>query len=760
MVLFLFLLPVARAQKVGLVLSGGGAKGLYHIGVIKALEENGIPIDYVSGTSMGAIIGGLYAAGYTPARIEELLTSDKVNYWLSGKIEDRYRYYFKEMTPRSSSVLTLRLDPGQRGNGKPGGMLPQNLVPSSQIDMASIELFSGATVACGGDFDKLFVPFRCVATDAVKRREVVFRSGDVGRAVRTSMTIPLVFKPISNDSTILYDGGLYNNFPWQVMESDFSADVIIGSKCVDERSLPDQSNMMDQLFALTMMHTDYNLPAGKGILISRVFSDITMLDFSKSDFVIRMGYDDTMAMIDSIRRRVPARVDSVTLAARRKAFDDRLPALVFEKFDIEGLDRAQTSYVRSLLKLKEHGSDSYDFDRFRSEYFKLLSEGDFTSGFPEVVWNPSTGMFDMTMRMETKPSLKLMIGGNISSTALNQAYIGLEYRRLGYSAHSYSLEGCFSPFYTSAWAGVRTDFFIRSPFYYQWGLVYNFYNYFRSNYGIISKITDLTYSKYQDFYFNAAFGFPLGRHSVFHVTANLGSDRYRYYQTQTYADADTMDITKFKFAGIKAEAYRKSINYQLYPTRGIIQSISAIYVGGGERFLPGTSGRKLGEGAVSAHREWFGARYLWEHYLPVTRSEWLSLGYMAEAVLTNHPDFANEYATNISSPAFTPTQHSKIVYLKEFRNKSFVGLGLMPTIEFTPRIYWRNSAFAYLPSNYAGVHEGIKQRLRYIFDSTIVYQTLVGPVSLSLSKYDVDNNNWFITFNFGFAIFNGKGLFY
>ena len=99
----------ASAQKVGVVLSGGGAKGLYHIGILKALEENDIPVDYVAGTSMGSIVAGLYAAGYSPAEMEAIFKSDDVSYWLSGKIEDRYLYYFKKLPP-NASILNVDID--------------------------------------------------------------------------------------------------------------------------------------------------------------------------------------------------------------------------------------------------------------------------------------------------------------------------------------------------------------------------------------------------------------------------------------------------------------------------------------------------------------------------------------------------------------------------------------------------------------------------------------------------------------------------
>ena len=744
------------AQRVGLVLSGGGAKGLYHIGVIRALEENGIPIDYVAGTSMGAIIGGLYATGITPQRMADEFMSEQIVYWLTGRIEPAYIYYFKRMRP-NAAMITLRFDPKSRKKISP---IPTNFVSSSQIDLACVDFFSSATAGCEGDFDRLFVPFRCVATDAANHREVIHRSGDLGKAIRTSMTIPLLYKPIRMDSAVLYDGGLYDNFPWRVMDAEFHPDVLIGSSCAEGQSDPEKNNLTDQIFALTTMHTDYDLPADRGVMIRRVFDDVTTLDFSKAAYVIQQGYDDAMAAMDRIKAKVSRRVDPQELARRREEYRSQLPPLIFDHYNIGGLNRNQQGYVRKLLRLDRRNS-SYDLDQFRSEYFKILSEGEIEGDYPDVTYNDSTGRFLLSMNMRTKPSLKLMFGGNISSTALNQAYIGLEYKRIGRTAQTYNLDGYFSAFYSSVALNGRVDFFIKAPFYLEYGFTGNYYNYFRSNFGFLSKNNNLTYSKYNDNYFTASIGMPVGRHAVVSIRTNLGQNDYRYFQQAGYdKDKDTLDKTRFRFVGTKIELERRSLNYRFYPTRGIHQSMSLIIVDGKEYFWPGTTGRLAGQLGDEGHRFWFGARFRREHFFPVKPVKWFSWGYMVDCVLSSHADFLNQYATNISSPAFTPTPHSKIIYLKEFRSSSFVGAGLIPTFEFGSNFYFKAGAYAFLPDNYQGMEEGIRQRLRYIFDGTFVYQTLVGPISLSISKYDTDRNNWFITFNFGYAIFNKKGLFY
>ena len=748
---------LASAQRVGLVLSGGGAKGLYHIGVIKALEENGIPIDYVSGTSMGAIIAGLYAIGYTPEQMAEIFESNQIKYWMSGKIEDKYIYYFKQRRP-NAAMITLRID--FRNPQRIAKLqLPTSLIQSNTLDLAFVEFFSGPSAQCGGDFDKLFVPFRCIATDAAARKEVVYRGGDLGKAIRASMTIPLVFRPIKQDSTLLYDGGIYNNFPWQVLQEDFKPDILIGSKCVEGNSKPKEDNPMEQILALTMMHTDYDLPSDEDILIDHTFDDVTTLDFSKAAYVIDRGYQDAMAKMPQIFERVVRRADTTELDLRRAAYRMSLPKLVFDKYEISGMGKKQTQYMKRILQLDKKLEEQklFDFDQFRSEYFKMLSEGEIEGDFPDVAYNDTTKSFQLDLHLRTKPSLKLMFGGNISSTSMNQAYVGVEYRRLGRNMHTYNFDGYFSALYSSVFVGGRNDFFWKIPFAVDYGFYYNYYNFFKSDFGMLSKHNDLSFAKQGDLHLTAGLSMPTDRFQAFSMRFNIGRENFRYFQSTGHSDDDVMDQSRFPFLGVKLELARNTLNYLMYPTRGLRQSISAIYVSGLEYYTPGTFAPTADR--VEENRYWFGARFTREQYFRIAK--WFSLGYLVDGVITTHPSFSNEYATNISSPAFQPTPHSRLVYLKDFRSKSFIGGGIIPTFEFGPRFYLKNSVYAFLPEDANKSTADVRKRLRYIFNSSLVYQTHIGPISLTLSKYDATtSHNWFLTFNFGFMLFNGSGLFY
>lgn len=245
-----FALPL-KAQKVGLVLSGGGAKGITHIGIIRALEENNIPIDYVAGTSMGAIVGALYAMGYSPDDMERLIKSDDFKRWYTGNIEEQYIYYFKKNppTPEFVNVRVSLKNPLQKVKAQ---FLPSSVVDPLQMNFAFLQLFGQATASCHNDFDRLFIPFRCVASDVYNKRPIIFRKGDLGDAVRASMSFPAMFKPIEIDSVLVYDGGIYNNFPTNVMMQDFHPDIMIGSAVSSNPGKPKDDDIMGQLENMIM----------------------------------------------------------------------------------------------------------------------------------------------------------------------------------------------------------------------------------------------------------------------------------------------------------------------------------------------------------------------------------------------------------------------------------------------------------------------------------------------------------------------------
>ncbi len=755
----------AQAQSVGVVLSGGGAKGLYHIGVLQALEENEIPIDYVAGTSMGSIIAALYAAGYSPEEMAEIVDSGQIQDWVSGRIAPQYASYYRQMQGQPS-MLTLRFnlrDDKQRDEARRRSrlVLPGHLISSTQIDLALAELLTPATTASRGDFDSLMVPFRCVASDMVNREPHVLRNGDLGEAVRASMAIPLAFQPVEKDSMLLYDGGIYDNFPWKVVDDTYNPDYLIGSKCTSGNTAPNAKSIMDQVWMLTMENTDYDMPAGRSTLIARAV-DVSMLDFAQAEAIIELGYDDTMALMDSLKRAIPRRMSRGEILRRRADFRARCPELVFNRYAIEGLNAAQTTYVRDYMQL-DHRHDGtpkvLKMDRLREKYFSVLADGDFSTEYPTMSYDAESGYYGIDFHLTTKPDYKILIGGNISSTAFNQAYVGCEYRRIRRADNRYYAHLFLGPVSSAVMLGGRSDFFLWHPLFVDYSYNFTVRNYKNGNFGNLTSAPNTQSMKYLENYLSVGFGFPVTHRSALVLRLNGGQERYYYsLWRDSYKENYYEDRTTLNFLSPKLELRRSSLDRVIFPHFGTQFSLSGIYVYGRDRFLPSLC--SLGEWGLLEMRQtmsWWGVRVSWEQYLRIMNGGWLSLGYAVEAVATTIPSMSNDRATRAVYPGYRPTLHSQTVYMPEYRAKQYVAAGVMPTFDFSDRFFLRTGFYAM----YAERYTPESSPMRYIVDASLVYHTVVGPVSLSLTKYNLQNwNNLFLTFNFGYALFRPRGIHY
>ena len=199
----------------------------------------------------------------------------------------------------------------------------------------------------------LFVPFRCVASDITNQRAVVFSRGDLVQAVRASMSYPFYFKPIRVDGNLMMDGGLYNNFPSDVMYNDFMPDFIIGSNVAVNAAPPSEDDLLSQLRAMMQGRTDYSIVCDDGVIIEPV-TTTSLFDFSEAGTTIEDGYRAAMARMPEIMSSVKRHVHREEVEKRRRAFRQRMNALVFGEVRIHGLKRPQRLYVeRSLFRDKE-----------------------------------------------------------------------------------------------------------------------------------------------------------------------------------------------------------------------------------------------------------------------------------------------------------------------------------------------------------------------------------------------------------------------
>ena len=760
LIFILSLLSVAlvRAEGVGLVLSGGGAKGLYHIGVLQALEENNVAIDYVAGTSMGSIIAGLYAAGYTPEQMRELAESGAVQQWVSGRIDKKHnRYYREEDTP--PSLFTLRFNVGKdslsynkqlapNGSSEPTVELPTDFISSAQIDLALNEIFRPATIGAQENFDNLFVPFFCVAADMNARKEVVFRSGDMGEAIRASMSIPFVFKPLRKDDMLLYDGGVFNNFPWRYMHKFYHPSHIIGVKCTSgNKDVTEDSNVIDQALMFIMSHTDYSLPEKGNIFIDRAV-DAGMLEFEKATEIIQQGYDDTMARMDEILQTIPERRERKVVEARRAEFLAKLPPMNLTRPKFEGLTRDQEHYVRAVMLARKRDKDTLKtFSEFRTGIFDLLAQRDFTMEYPRFEYDSVNRVYQPHLTLRQYPSLRATIGGTLSSTAYNQVRLGLRYEHISRVGVDAGINLYLGPVYNAGKIGGRVFISPSRPVFFDVNYIFSARNTIYGNFGNLSRVDNTIRKRHREQFATVSAGTATTTRSLLQATFNAGQNYYLFEGED--------NPTRFSFLSTRLQFRRSTLDNPVSPVSGTRLDVSGIYVNGHDKWID-----EFDYGLIrhfSERREWLGAKISWQHYIPFTASRWFSFGYSVEGVYTNHPQFEDLMATFVSLPQYAPITHSQMMYMPDYHSTRYVAAGLMPTFRLWNHLYLRTSFYAM----YRRAEMGINDNMQYIADLSVIYRTLICPVSLSVTKYGLKNgNNLYMSINFGYPLFAPKGTFY
>lgn len=230
-------------KKIAVVLSGGGAKGMAHIGALKIIEEAGIPIDYIVGTSIGSIVGGLYAIGYTPSQLDSIVRRQEWSWLLSDKTETK-KLSLDRREEKEKYIISIPFDPSKKQK-------MDGLIQGENLNA----LFSDLTIGYHDsiDFKNLPIPFACVATDIVSGNEIAFHKGVLSAAIRASMAIPGAFTPIRKDSMVLVDGGLKNNYPADVAKQ-MGADLIIG---VSVQSEPQKAEKLNKVTDILTQVIDF-----------------------------------------------------------------------------------------------------------------------------------------------------------------------------------------------------------------------------------------------------------------------------------------------------------------------------------------------------------------------------------------------------------------------------------------------------------------------------------------------------------------------
>lgn len=756
-------LQIGYAQKVGLVLSGGGAKGAAHIGVIKALEENGIPIDYITGTSAGAIVGSLYAMGYTPEEMVELMLSEEFSYWQTGTVENEYKYYFKRPDP-TPEFGHFSIDMTDSLQVK-ASFLPQSLINPIQMNQAFMALFSQATAKAGWNFDNLFVPFRCVASDIYSKKAIIFKNGDLGDAVRASMTFPFFFQPIWKDSVPIFDGGIYDNFPVGPMKEAFHPDFIFGSTVAGGNNKP-SSNPYNQLETMIMQKTEYDVPEDEGMMIKFSFPTVSLLDFQKARDLMNIGYKRTMAMIDSIKARVPRRVELSEVNKRRAAYKQGLPPLIFQNIYVTGVNESQKKYIESQL----HRDINHEFsmEEFKRAYFKMLTYSKIKEILPHAVYNRKEKKFDLYLDVKMKEEIAVGFGGNISSYQANQLFLGLGYQYLRRYAADVNANFQVGNSFSGVMLNGRIYLQTRIPTYLNWQGVFSDKKYSESQSLFYEDVLP-AFIHQKELYTKVKLGFPFLNHAKAEIGFAYGRLNDYYFQTSnmTFPNATTDHSWYDLFAG-SLSIERNSLDYKQYPISGRKQFLVAQYVTGTEKYMPSPI-TDMGSFDRKVH-SWLQMKGEWEQYKTI--SPYFNLGFMSELVLSSKNLMNNYTASVLQAPAFTPTPHSQIVFNEAFRANQYVAFGLSPILKFSKLLHFRLDMYGFAPlyeikkeevwnnNTYTAIpyYGKFFHSFKYMGEAALVLQLPFASISLYANGYSYPAKNFNFGLNIGYLIFNPKML--
>lgn len=411
----LFFIPHAFAQetteyrpKVGVVLSGGAAKGFAHIGALKVLEEAGIPVDYIAGTSMGAIVGGLYAIGYETHVIDSLVKEQDWRYLFSDEV---HRGNLSSSLKENQDRYILSLPYELKIKDKKGKVrLPPGIISGQNL----YSLFSNLTIGYQDtiDFDHLPIPFACVAVDSRSGTEVVFREGILPEAMRASMAIPGIFSPVEKDSMLLVDGGIINNYPVDIVR-EMGADIVIGVLVSPENKTTGENRgtiieVIEQLGSfIGKEKRDKNI-TDTDIIISPDLHPYKMMDFEASaiDSIIQRGEQAAREKWDELTalRETLAIIDSVDIRKKIENPYILMDSLEIRSIRFEGLERVEEADIKKRLNLKNNKITRKDLEISTS---RIFSSGWFTKVFYRLDGEPP---FDLVFRVEEKNFSSLDLG--------------------------------------------------------------------------------------------------------------------------------------------------------------------------------------------------------------------------------------------------------------------------------------------------------------------------------------------------------------
>lgn len=422
----------ADRPRIGLVLSGGGARGGVHVGVLRALEELHVPIDYIAGTSIGAVIGGFYASGMTVDQIEDVINGID---WEAAFLEDTPRELRSFRRKREDDLFLVDQRPGFN-NGE--FQLPIGIVQGQVIDLITAETVLPAALV--RDFDNLPIPFRAVAADIATGEAVILRSGNLASALRATMSVPAVLAPIEIDGRLLVDGGIVMNLPVEVAR-DMGADIVIAvDVSAPLLNREDLDSVLDVTAQLTTLLTRYGVTdqlAELGerdvLLTAELDEQFGSTTFARMAETIPVGYELAMRNAGELQAlALDAPAYEAQRAARRARRPGAPPRIDFVRLQNDSIidDSVIEFYLRDielgapldLDRVEETINKIYGLGLYQNVRYEVVSDGGRAGlefELEERSWGPAYAQFGLQFNASGNQDLLFGVAASYLRTALN-----------------------------------------------------------------------------------------------------------------------------------------------------------------------------------------------------------------------------------------------------------------------------------------------------------------------------------------------------
>jgi NTE family protein len=752
--ILLLICSTGFSQRVGLVFSGGGATGFAHIGVLKALEENNIPIDFITGTSAGALIGAMYASGYSPTQIEQLVLTDKFQRMSSERLEEDFRYSIHN-PDRDAELMSIRVAKDSILQKS----LPTNILNPTFLDLEVLNILGNNLDIGNGSFDSLFVPFRCIASNIATKESVLFREGNLNQAVRASMTYPFFINPIEIDGILMFDGGLYNNFPANEMYNEFDPDFIIGSNVSYNEAPPKVDDLMSQIKNLFSAHSDYGLPCESGIIIEPDLGDIGTFDFDKIEEAIEIGYRAALEKIDSIKYFVSLRVSSEELQKSRALYNGKKKKIRITSIVVKGVSINEQKYIeRKLINSKKN--EILEYDQLKKRYLRLYQSEHVLSMFPMLYPN-SDSTQELVIDFRKEKPFKAAFGGHYSSKPVNTGFLSLSYSDFTITPITLYANTYFGKFYGSVKTGIKFYLPTKTTSYVEPYFAMNRWDYFKS-FSTFFEPSKPSYLVLNERFWSIKYVIPASSKSKLIFDFTNGTNENTYYQTDNFTQVDTTDNTSFLYYSPGFEFTVDKLNRKQFESAGSYFSFKSRFIHGIETTVPGSTSNN--NEITKSFKNWFYVKANYKNYF--IQKGLYRLGIQLESVYSTQPFFENYTASILSSHAFQPIPDSKTGFYDDFRANKYFGAGLMNVFTLKDKVDFRIEAYIFQPinrilSNDGVAYEGELFSNRFgIASASLIYHSVIGPVRATVNYFDSQSQLKPLSFqlSLGYVIFNSHGL--